>query len=290
MPRIFVVLLAVLLGFLFAKSCLYVVDEREVAIVFALGEVRQVRNEPGLYFKLPAPFQTMVTYDKRIQTIDDPEAERLLPQKETMLVDSYVKWRIADPRQYHISMQGNTTIAESRISQIVKAALNEEITKRTVFDVVSGERTGVMDAIVNKVQDDANEIGIDIVDVRLKRVDLLPEVSESVYRRMEAERKRVANDLRAQGAAESEQIRADADRQKEVILAEAYRDAQKLKGDGDAKAGSIYNSAFGKDPEFFSFYRSLDAYRQSFSSRSDVMVVDPQSDFFKFLRSGSGSK
>lgn len=289
MPRIVVVIAAALVGFLFAKSCLYVVDEREIAIVFALGEIKDVRTEPGLYVKAPAPFQNMVQYDKRIQTIDDPEPERFITsEKKNLLVDSFVKWRIADPRQYHISVQGNMAVANSRISQIVKAALNEEITKRTVYEVVSGERTVVMDAIVNKVKDDANEIGVDIVDVRLKRVDLLPEVSESVYRRMEAERKRVANDLRAQGAAESEQIRADADRQREVILAEAYRDAQKVKGEGDAQAASIYNSAFGKNPEFFSFYRSLDAYKQAFNSRSDVMVVDPQSDFFKYLRGGSG--
>ena len=290
MPRIFVVLGAALIGFLFAKSCFYIVDEREIGIVFALGEIKQVRNEPGLYFKLPSPFQNLVIYDRRIQTIDDPEAERFITsEKKNLLVDSYIKWKIADPFQYHISVQGRQAIANSRISQIVKAAMNEEITKRTVRDVVSGERTKAMQAIVDKVKDDAKEIGVDILDVRLKRVDLLPEVSQSVFSRMEAERKRVANDLRAQGAAESEQIRADADRQREVILANAYRDAQSLKGEGDAKAASIYNGAFGKDPDFFAFYRSLDAYKQSFGSKSDVMVVDPQSDFFKFLR-GSNSK
>ncbi|MDH4394842.1 MAG: protease modulator HflC [Limnobacter sp.] len=290
MPRIFVVLGAALIGFLFAKSCFYIVDEREIGIVFALGEIKQVRNEPGLYFKLPSPFQNLVIYDRRIQTIDDPEAERFITsEKKNLLVDSYIKWKIADPFQYHISVQGRQAIANSRISQIVKAAMNEEITKRSVRDVVSGERTKAMQAIVDKVKDDAKEIGVDIIDVRLKRVDLLPEVSQSVFSRMEAERKRVANDLRAQGAAESEQVRADADRQREVILANAYRDAQSLKGEGDAKAASIYNGAFGKDPEFFAFYRSLDAYKQSFGSKSDVMVVDPQSDFFKFLR-GSNSK
>lgn len=290
MPRIFVVLGAALIGFLFAKSCFYIVDEREIGIVFALGEIKQVRNEPGLYFKLPSPFQNLVIYDRRIQTIDDPEAERFITsEKKNLLVDSYIKWKIADPFQYHISVQGRQAIANSRISQIVKAAMNEEITKRTVREVVSGERTKAMQAIVDKVKDDAKEIGVDILDVRLKRVDLLPEVSQSVFSRMEAERKRVANDLRAQGAAESEQIRADADRQREVILANAYRDAQSLKGEGDAKAASIYNGAFGKDPDFFAFYRSLDAYKQSFGSKSDVMVVDPQSDFFKFLR-GSNSK
>lgn len=289
MPRIFVVIAATFIGFLFAKSCLYIVDERELALVFALGEIKDVRTEPGLYFKAPAPFQNMIKYDKRIQTIDDPEPERFITsEKKNLLVDSYIKWRIDDPRSYHISMQGNISVANSRISQIVKAALNEEITKRTVFDAVSGERTVMMKAIVDKVKSDANQIGVDVVDVRLKRIDLLPEVSQSVFSRMEAERKEEANNTRALGAAESEQIRADADRQREVILANAYRDAQKIKGDGDAQAASIYNSAFGKDPEFFSFYRSLEAYRQSFSNKSDVMVVDPKSDFFRFLRSESG--
>lgn len=290
MPRIFVVVAAALIGFMFARSCLYMIDEREVGLVFALGEIKDIRTEPGLYFKAPAPFQNLVVYDKRIQTIDDPEPERFITsEKKNLLVDTYVKWRITSPRDYHVSFQGNTAIAGSRISQIVKAALNEEITKRTVFEVVSGERTAVMAAIVDKVKKRANDnqIGVEILDVRLKRVDLLPEVSQSVYSRMEAERKEEANDTRAKGAEEAEQVRADADRQREVILATAYRDAQKLKGEGDAKAASIYNAAFGKDREFFSFYRSLDAYRQSFSSKSDVMVVDPQSDFFKFMR-GSG--
>lgn len=291
MPRLFVVFGAALLGFIFARSCFYVIDEREVGIVFALGEIKQVRNTPGLYFKMPAPLQNLVVYDKRIQTFDEPEPERFITsEKKNLLVDSYIKWKISDPRLYHISVQGRQSVANSRISQIVKAALNEEITKRTVREVVSGERSQAMTAIVAKVKDDAAEIGVDILDVRLKRVDLLPEVSQSVYSRMEAERKRVANDLRAQGAAESEQIRADADRQREVILANAYRDAQSVKGDGDAKAASIYNGAFSKDPDFFVFYRSMDAYKQSFGSKSDVMVVDPQSEFFKFLRGGGGKK
>jgi len=285
MPKIFVVVAAALIGFFVANTCLYVVDQRQYAIVFALGQVEEVRQEPGLYFKLPAPFQNVIFLDKRLQTIDTPEPERFITsEKKNLLIDSYIKWRIVDPRLYFVRLSGDSRLAQSRMSQVVKSALNEEITKRTVPQMVSGERTTVMNTVVEKVKDEATEIGVEIVDVRLKRVDVLPEVSESVFRRMEAERKRVANDLRATGAAEAEQIRADADRQVVVILAEAYREAQTVKGQGDAKAGSIYNAAFGRNPEFYSFYRSLDAYKQSLTSKSDVMVVDPQSDFFKFLQ------
>ena len=285
MPKIFVVVAAALIGFFVANTCLYVVDQRQYAIVFALGQVEEVRQEPGLYFKLPAPFQNVIFLDKRIQTIDTPEPERFITsEKKNLLIDSYIKWRIIDPRLYFVRLSGDSRLAQSRLSQVVKSALNEEITKRTVPQMVSGERTTVMNTVVEKVKDEAAEIGVEILDVRLKRVDLLPEVSESVFRRMEAERKRVANDLRATGAAEAEQIRADADRQVVVILAEAYREAQTIKGEGDAKAGSIYNAAFGRNPEFYSFYRSLDAYKKSLTSKSDVMVVDPQSDFFKFLQ------
>ncbi|MFN7505302.1 MAG: protease modulator HflC [Limnobacter sp.] len=285
MPKIFVVVAAALIGFFVANTCLYVVDQRQYAIVFALGQVEEVRQEPGLYFKLPAPFQNVIFLDKRVQTIDTPEPERFITsEKKNLLIDSYIKWRIIDPRLYFVRLSGDSRLAQSRMSQVVKSALNEEITKRTVPQMVSGERTTVMNTVVDKVKDEAAEIGVEILDVRLKRVDLLPEVSESVFRRMEAERKRVANDLRATGAAEAEQIRADADRQVVVILAEAYREAQTIKGEGDAKAGSIYNAAFGRNPEFYSFYRSLDAYKKSLTSKSDVMVVDPQSDFFKFLQ------
>jgi modulator of FtsH protease HflC len=277
MPKIFVVVAAALIGFFVANTCLYVVDQRQYAIVFALGQVEEVRQEPGLYFKLPAPFQNVIFLDKRIQTIDTPEPERFITsEKKNLLIDSYIKWRIIDPRLYFVRLSGDSRLAQSRMSQVVKSALNEEITKRTVPQMVSGERTTVMNTVVEKVKDEAAEIGVEILDVRLKRVDLLPEVSESVFRRMEAERKRVANDLRATGAAEAEQIRADADRQVVVILAEAYREAQTIKGEGDAKAGSIYNAAFGRNPEFYSFYRSLDAYKKSLTSKSDVMVVDPQ--------------
>lgn len=285
MPKSFVLIISSLLGLLFANTCLYVVDQRQFAIVFALGQVNEIRQEPGLYFKLPAPLQNVSFFDKRIQTLDTPDAERFITsEKKNLLVDSYVKWRIVDPRLYFVRLGGDSKLAAIRMTQVVKSALNEEITKRTVPLMISGERVKVMRSVVDKVRDEAADIGVEIVDVRLKRVDLLPEVSESVFRRMEAERKRVANDLRATGAAEAEQIRADADRQREVILAEAYRDAQSVKGEGDAKASSIYNASFGRNPEFFAFYRSLEAYKKSLASKSDVMVLDPKSDFFRFMQ------
>jgi modulator of FtsH protease HflC len=272
-------------------STLFVVDQRQYAIVFALGEVKKVINEPGLHFKLPPPFQNVLFLDKRILTLDTPDADRFITaEKKNILVDAYVKWRILDPRLYFISFTGDERRAQDRMNQIIKAALNEEITKRTVREVISGERNKVMDAIQKKVSDEATQIGVEIIDVRLKRVDYVEQINNSVYDRMKAERVRVANELRSTGAAESEKIRADADRQRTVILAEAYRDAENIRGDGDAKASQIYAQAFGQNPEFYKFYRSLEAYRASFKSRSDMMVVDPNSEFFKYFKStGAGS-
>ncbi|NMM28841.1 MAG: protease modulator HflC [Glaciimonas sp.] len=267
------------------SSTLFVVDQRQFAIVFALGEVKQVIKNPGLYFKLPPPFQNVLFMDNRILTLDTPDADRFITaEKKNILVDAFVKWRIIDPRLYFISFGGDERSLQDRMSQIVKAALNEEITKRTVREVISGERGKVMDAIHKKVGNEAKEIGVEVVDVRLKRVDYVEQISNSVYDRMKSERARVANQLRSTGAAESEKIRADADRQRTVLLAEAYRDAEKIKGAGDAKASQIYAQAFGKSPEFYKFYRSLEAYRASFKNRNDVMVVDPSSEFFKYFK------
>lgn len=269
-------------------STLFVVDQRQYAIVFALGEVKKVINEPGLHFKLPPPFQNVVFLDKRILTLDTPEADRFITaEKKNILVDAYVKWRILDPRLYFISFTGDERRAQDRMSQMIKAALNEEITKRTVREVISGERSKVMNAIQKKVTEEAKQIGVEIIDVRLKRVDYVEQINNSVYDRMKAERVRVANELRSTGAAESEKIRADADRQRTVILAEAYRDAENIRGDGDAKATQIYSQAFGQNPEFYKFYRSLEAYRASFKNRNDMMVVDPNSEFFKYFKSTS---
>lgn len=288
--RIIVVVLGVLIALMFLSSTFYVVDQRRFAILFAFGEIKDVVKEPGLHFKLPPPFQNVVFLDKRILTIDTPEAERFITsEKRNVLVDTFVKWRIVDPKQYYVSIGADMDRAVIRLGQIIKSALNEEITKRTTHEVVSGEREQVMAAIKQKVADEAKQIGVEIVDVRLKRVDLLPEISASIYSRMEAERHRVAAELRSTGAAESEKIRADADRQKEVIIAEAYRDAERTKGEGDAKASATYAQAFGSNPEFYAFYRSLDAYRKSFRSKGDVFVVDPSSEFFKYMQSPEGA-
>lgn len=286
MNRLIAIVVVVIAALAILFSTLFIVDQRQYAIVFALGEVKQVIAEPGLHVKLPRPFQTVVFLDKRILTLDTPEADRFITaEKKNILVDAFVKWRIADPKLYFISFGGDERRAQDRMAQIVKAALNDEITKRTVRDVIAGERGKVMDAIRAKVAGEAKQIGADIVDVRLKRVDYVEQINNSVYERMKSERARVANELRSTGAAESEKIRADADRQRTVILAEAYRDAETVRGDGDAKASQIYADAFGQNPEFFRFYRSLEAYRASFNHRSDVLVVDPNSEFFRYFRS-----
>jgi membrane protease subunit HflC len=273
---------------------IFTVDQRQFAIVFQLGEVKRVIEEPGLNFKIPM-VQNVRFFDKRILTLDNPEPERFITsEKKNVLVDYFVKWRISDVRQYYISVGGDENRAQTRLLQTINDSLRAEFGKRTIHDVVSGERDKIMDLMRERANEDAKKIGVQVLDVRLKRVDLPQDVSESVYRRMEAERKKVANELRSTGAAESEKIRADADRQREVILAEAYGDAQKIKGEGDAKASAIYAGAFEQSPEFYSFYRSLEAYRQSFKNKSDVLVIDPNTDFFKYFRNqgtaGKGSK
>jgi modulator of FtsH protease HflC len=273
-----------------ASMSLFTVDQRQYAVVFQLGEVKEVIDAPGLNVKLPL-IQNVRYFDKRILTMDTPEPERFITsEKKNVLVDHFVKWRIVDPRLYYESVAGDETRARTRLNQTVNAGLREEFGRRTVHDVVSGARDQIMEDMRTKADQDARKIGVQIVDVRLKRVDLPTEVSESVYRRMEAERKRVANELRSQGGAEAEKIRADADRQREVMIAEAYRSAQEVKGEGDAKATAIYAQAFGQNPEFYSFYRSLEAYRSSFDGKDDVLVVDPSSDFFKFMKSSGGPR
>jgi membrane protease subunit HflC len=265
-------------------SSIFIVDQRNFAVVFSFGQIVRVIEQPGLQAKLPAPFENVRFFDRRILTIDTPEAERFITsEKKNLLVDSYVKWRIVDPRKFFVSFKGDERLAQDRLSQLVRSALNEEFTKRTVREIISDQREQVMQGIRKKVADDASDIGVEIVDVRLKRVDLLAEISDSVYRRMEAERKRVANELRSTGAAESDKIRANAERQRDTILAEAYREAQKIKGSGDARATALYADAFGRDPQFAQFYQSLQAYRSSFKDKRDVMVVEPNSDFFKFM-------
>jgi membrane protease subunit HflC len=290
MNRLVTIFVAGFIALMLLSSTVFVVDQRRFAIVFALGEVREVIAEPGLHFKLPPPFQNVIYLDKRILTLDTPDADRFITaEKKNILVDAFVKWRIVEPRLYYVSFSGDERAAANRMSQIIKAALNDEITKRTVREVISGERGAVMEAVRNKVVAEAKQIGVGIVDVRLKRVDYIEQINASVYDRMRAERVRVANELRSTGSAESEQIRANADRQRTVILAEAFREAEKIKGEGDAKASAIYAGAFGKNPEFYKFYRSLEAYRASFKEQGDVMVIDANSEFFKYFKN-PGSK
>jgi membrane protease subunit HflC len=271
-----------------ASSVLFTVDQRQNAIVFQFGEVKEVITKPGLHFKWPM-IQNVRLFDMRILAYDDAEPLRFLTSgNRPVLVDSFIRWRIVDVRLYFVSVQGTESEATRRLRQTISGALRDEFGARTVHEVVSGERDSVMGRVRQKADQDLRRIGVEIVDVRLKRVDLPQEVSESVYRRMEAERKRIANEQRSNGAAESERIRADADRQREVVLAEAYRDAQSVKGEGDALAAAIYAKAFQTNAEFYSFYRSMEAYRATFRGRSDLLLLQPDSDFFRYLRDPSG--
>ena len=273
---------------LIVSGSLFTVDQRQNSIVFQLGEVREVVTTPGLHFKWPL-VQNVRSFDMRILTYDDAEPLRFLTAgNKPVLVDSFVKWRIVDARLYFVSVQGDEFRAATRIRQTISGSLREEFGVRSVHDVVSGERNQIMDQVRQKADEDLRRIGVAIVDVRLKRVDLPQEVSESVYGRMQAERKRIANEQRSTGAAESERIRADADRQREVILAEAYRDAQRVKGEGDAKAASTYAHAFQQNPEFYSFYRSMEAYRSTFRGKSDLLLLEPNSEFFRYLKDAAG--
>ncbi|MET0507354.1 MAG: protease modulator HflC [Burkholderiaceae bacterium] len=293
MNRLLAVIVALVVAGLLARMMLFQVDERESAVVFSLGEIRRVIREPGLYVKWPPPIQNVRYFDKRTLTLDGADIDRFITsEKQNIQIDSYVKWRIVDPRLYFISVGGNDLIAQDRISRQMRAVLNNAIALMTVDDVISGKRDELVVSVRRSVADELIKIGVEIVDVRLKRVDFAPEVAERVYDRMQSERKRVANDLRANGSAEQERIRADADRQRETIVADAYKDAQTLRGAGDAKASRAYADAYGKNPDFASFYRSLEAYRASFSDRNDLMVVDPSSEFFRHFRgpvSGGGA-
>jgi membrane protease subunit HflC len=289
MNRIGLIVAGALLALMLLSSTLFIVDQRQLAVVYALGEIKEVIAEPGLKFKLPPPFQNVVFLDKRVQTIDSPESRPIFTaEKKSLVIDWLVKWRIVEPRQFIRNNGTDIRNLESRFTPVVQAAFNEEITKRTVGGVLSSEREQVMIDVQQRLADEAKGFGIEILDVRLKRVDFVADITDSVYRRMESERKQVANELRSQGMADGEKIRAEADKQREVIMAEAYRDAQKLKGEGDAKATALYADAFGQDAQFAQFYRSLEAYRASFRNKTDVMVIDPSSEFFKAMR-GSGA-
>jgi membrane protease subunit HflC len=273
---------------LVVSGALFTVDQRQNAIVFQLGEVKEVVTKPGLNFKWPM-IQNVRFFDMRILSYDDAEPLRFITsEKKPVLVDSYVKWRIVDVRLFYVSVLGDEFRAATRLRQTISNLLQAEFGRRTVHDVVSGARDEIMAEVRQKADQDLRRIGVEIVDVRLKRVDLPQEVSDSVYGRMQAERKRIANEQRSEGAAEAERIRADADRQREVILANAYRDAQKVKGGGDAQAAAIYAQAFSKNAEFYAFYRSMEAYRNTFQGKNDLMLIEPNSDFFRYLRDSMG--
>jgi membrane protease subunit HflC len=281
---------------LILSQSMFMVDQRQFAVVFQLGELIRIKDEPGLGWKVPL-LQNVRFFDKRILTMDPAEPERFLTsEKKNVLVDLFVKWRIVDAKQFYETISsGSASVdaeerAKARLSQTVNAILREEFGKRTVHEVVSGERDRIMEIVRQKGNLDAKTFGAEIVDVRLKRVDYVQEISDSVYRRMEAERKRVANELRSEGAAEKERIQADADKQREVILAEAYKKAQQIKGAADASATAIYSAAYGQNAEFYAFYRSLEAYKQSFKSKGDVLVLEPNAEFFKYLKSSTAGK
>jgi membrane protease subunit HflC len=282
--------LLVLLALL--SSMLFVVDQRQFGVVYAFGQVKDVISEPGLKFKLPPPLQSVSYIDKSLLTLDSVDTEPMLTaEKQRVVIDWYVRWRITDPLQYIRNVGLDEAAGNNQLNRVVRNAFQEEVNRFTVRELLSTKREQLMADVKREVQEvvkGAKPWGIDVVDVRITRADYVEAITESVYRRMEAERKRVANELRSTGAAEGEKIRADADRQREVTVANAYRDAQKIKGEGDGQAAAIYAEAFGRDPSFAKFYRSLQAYLASFGKRGDVMVIDPStSEFFKAFRGDS---
>ncbi|MDO9281843.1 MAG: protease modulator HflC [Methylotenera sp.] len=282
------ILIFAIVGLMLLSVSAFTVDQTQYVLVQRLGEIVAVKKQPGLYFKVPL-LDNLKYFDNRILTLDwEQPAKFITSENKYMMVDSFVKWRIVDPKKYYVSIkEGGEAAAEDRLSKVVNAGLRTEFGMRTVHEVIAGERGVVMDRLRQKADLEARQMGIEVVDVRLKRVDYSEEISKSVFDRMIAERKRLANQLRSEGSAASEKIRADADKQREVIVAEAFRDAQKTKGEGDAKAAEIYNQSYSRNPEFYAFYRSTEAYKNSFKSKSDVMVLDPNSDFFKYMRSPS---
>ena len=288
--RMPVVLGIALLAVALLSMSVFTVDQRKYALVFQMGEIKRLVMTPGLNFKLPL-IQDVKYFDRLILTLDSQDSELFqTAEKKNVLVDSFVKWRIKDPSVFYRAFGVDERRARGRLEQTINAVLREEFGKRQVHEVISGERQNLMAAVRTKAVADSVQYGVEIVDVRVKRVELPTDVSDSVYRRMEAERKRVANELRSTGGAEAEQIKADADKRRDVVIAEAYRDAQKIKGEGDAKAAAIYAEAFGRNPEFYRFWRSMEAYRQTFRNKSDVLVVDPSSDFFRYMKNGGGKE
>jgi modulator of FtsH protease HflC len=292
MSRLLASLIGAAIAVALVSSSVFVVDQHRYAVVYALGELREVIKEPGLNVKAPPPFQNVVYLDKRLQTLDTPDGERFLTaEKKDLLVDAFVKWRIVDPRQYLIAIGSNADRGGERLNQFVRNALTAEIGKRNLADVLTGgKRTDVANAVRADLAAAAKDLGVEVVDVHLKRIDFVDQVNNAVYERMKADRVRVANELRATGVAEAETIRADAERQRSVILADAQRDAETIKGEGDAQASQIYAQSFGKNPEFYRFYRSMEAYKATFKSRNDVIVIDSNSEFFKYFKGPGAGK
>jgi membrane protease subunit HflC len=279
------VLVSIIVVLILLSLSTFTVDQREYALVFRLGEIVSVKKDPGLYFKTPI-IENVRFFDKRILTYESEQPDRFITsEKKNVLVDSYIKWRIMDPSKYYVSVNGDERQAERRITQTVNDGLRAEFGKRTIQEVVSGQRSEIMGILQERADRESRLIGVEILDVRLRRVDLPEEVSQSVYQRMNAERKSVANELRSQGFADSEKIRAVAEKERDIIITEAYKNAQKIKGEGEATAAKIYAEAFSKDRNFYDFFRSLEAYRKSFKGKDDILILDPNSDFFKFLKS-----
>ncbi|MCK9531398.1 MAG: protease modulator HflC [Gammaproteobacteria bacterium] len=265
----------------------FTVNERELAIKFRLGEFERADYAPGLHFKIPV-INNVRKFDARVMTLDMEPARFLTLEKKNVIVDAFVKWRIKDVTAFYRTTGGDEMRANQRLSQVVVEGLRNEFGKRTIQETISGERAQIMSIITEQFAEQAKQFGIQVVDVRIKRIELPPEVSSSVYQRMEAERARVAKDLRSRGAEAAERIRADADRQRTVLLAEAYRDAERTRGEGDGRAAEIYAKAFGRNEDFYKLYRSLDAYKNVFSNQNDVLVVDPGSEFFQFFKNAQG--
>jgi membrane protease subunit HflC len=267
---------------LVGMMCVFTVNQTEKAIKFRLGEIVKNDYKPGLHFKLPF-INNIKKFDARIQTMDAKPERFLTAEKKNVIVDSFVKWRIGNVATFYTTVAGDIDQANLRLDQIIKDAFRSEFSKRNIKQLISTDRSAIRDILTNNSKAVAADLGMEIVDVQVMRIDLPPEVSSSVFRRMEAERERVAREFRSQGAEAAERIRADADRQRVVTLANAFRDAEKLRGEGDATSAEIYAQAYGADTEFFTFYRSLNAYKKTFSS-SSIMVLDPDSDFFQYFK------
>ena len=285
------VLIVALIALVGLSFTFFTVDQRQQAIVLQLGEIKSVKKTPGLYLKIPM-LQNVVYIDTRVRTLDTPDSDLIITkEKINMLVDSFVKWRVIDPKQYYISVSGDERRAEQRLMNVVRDGLRAEFNKRTVDDVVAGQREQVMESLRQNADKDARSIGVEVVDVRLKRVDYSEDAESSVFERMRSERTRVANERRSIGAAVKEKIQADAEKQRDILVSQAYRDAQLTKGEGDAKAAALYAQAYTLNPEFYAFYRSLDAYKESFKGKEDILVIDQNSDFFRYFKhSGKGGK